>query len=79
MGYNSLSANTTGAANVAVGAYALTSNTTGNDNTAVGDVALHVIQQVLQQYESLGRSFYALVANTTASNNIQEKCLLCHW
>jgi hypothetical protein len=36
MGYASMTTNTTGGTNVAVGAYALTANTTASNNTAVG-------------------------------------------
>ena len=70
IGYDALTANTTGDGNTGIGASALTANTTANDNTAIGFLAL-ATNTTGATNTALGRS--ALKANTTASYNT---CLL---
>ena len=66
MGYLSLSANTTGASNTAVGYNALANNTTAADNTAVGHRAL-TTNTTGTLNTAVGKD--ALAANTTANGN----------
>ena len=66
MGYRSLSLNTTGTTNTAVGMQSLYVNTTGNHNTALGYNSLR-LNTTGANNVALGNQ--ALDANTTASNN----------
>lgn len=82
VGYNALTANTTGNTNVAVGYNALTANTTGTGNTALGFNALKANTTASQNTATGINALYsntgsgntasgtdALYDNTTGSNN----------
>ncbi|MGC2310345.1 MAG: tail fiber domain-containing protein, partial [Candidatus Babeliaceae bacterium] len=65
VGYNALTANTTGANNVAVGSNTLAANTTGVSNTAVGNSAL-AVNTIGSSNVAVGGS---LGANTSGMQN----------
>jgi hypothetical protein len=74
VGYNALSANTTGIQNTAVGYNTLSSNTTGIRNTAVGDLAL--LYNTTGDYNSaFGKNAGRYAGSGSTLNETSSRCI----